>query len=225
VTSSGDRGNLVIAIDGPAGAGKSTLARDLAGALHIAYVNTGLMYRALAAAALRGHLDTSDAGALEIAARNIRFDLDGGHPASLLIDGSPPGPELETGEVEAAVSLVSRHPAVREVMRAAQRELGERGAVMEGRDIATVVFPDADVKIFVTASPEVRVARRFRERGVASAGDALERRDELDSRTNPLEPSEGAVVIDSTELSLIEVLDRALELVAAARPDRFRSDG
>jgi cytidylate kinase len=219
-----DTRNLVVAIDGPAGAGKSTLARDLAESLDIAYVNTGLMYRALAEAALRLGLDTSNTGALERAARDIRFDLDGGHPPSLRVNGGPPGPELETGEVEATVSLVSRHPAVREIMRSAQRALGERGAVMEGRDIATAVFPDADVKIFVTASPEVRAARRFRERGRAAAGDALERRDALDSRTNPLEPAEGAVVIDSTDLSLEEVLDVALEAVTAARPHSSRSD-
>src|SRR5437899_11466215 len=121
-----DTRNAVIAIDGPAGAGKSTLARDLAEALDIAYVNTGLMYRALAEAALRWDLDTSDTGALERAAREIRFDLDGGHPPSLLVNGGPPGPELETGEVEAEVSLVSRHPAVREIMRVAQRALGEQ---------------------------------------------------------------------------------------------------
>ncbi len=222
--TTGDARNVVVAIDGPAGAGKSTLARGLAEALHVAYVNTGLMYRALAEAALRLGLDTSDTGALEQAARDIRFDLDGGHPPSLHVNGGPPGPELETREVEAAVSLVSRHPAVREIMRSAQRALGERGAVMEGRDIATAVFPDADVKIFVTASPEVRAARRFRERGEAAAGGALERRDALDSRTNPLEPADGAVVIDSTDLSLEEVLDRALEVVAAARPDLSRSE-
>jgi CMP/dCMP kinase len=105
-------------------------------------------------------------------------------------------------------------------MRSAQRALGEFGAVMEGRDIATVVFPDADVKIFVTASPEVRAARRFRERGEPAAGDAIRRRDALDSRTNPLEPADGAVVIDSTNLSLGEVLDRALEAVAAVRSAR-----
>src|SRR5262249_22751347 len=126
MTSSGDAHNVVIAIDGPAGAGKSTLARGLAGTLGVAYVNTGLMYRALAEAALRLHLDTSDAVALEDAARDIRFDLDGGHPSSLLIDGRPPDPDLASPEVEAAVSLVSRHPVVREIMRAAQRELGER---------------------------------------------------------------------------------------------------
>jgi cytidylate kinase len=220
----GDVGNMVIAIDGPAGAGKSTLARDLAEALGVAYVNTGLMYRALAEAAVRLGLDTSDAGALGRAAQDIRFDLDGGHPSSLRVNGRQPGPELETEEVEAAVSLVSRHPVVREVMRSAQRSLGERGAVMEGRDIATMVFPDADVKIFVTASPAVRAARRFRERGEAASGHALERRDALDSRTNPLEPADGAVVIDSTDLSLEEVLDRALEAVAEARLDASRSD-
>jgi cytidylate kinase len=215
---------MVIAIDGPAGAGKSTLARDLAEALGVAYVNTGLMYRALAETALRRGLDTSDAAALERAARDILFDLDGGTPPSLLVDGRPPGPDLETGEVEATVSLVSRHPAVRSVMRAEQRALGERGAVMEGRDIATVVFPDADVKIFVTASPEVRAARRFRERGGAAAGGALERRDALDSKTNPMEPADGAVVIDSTDLSPSQVLDRALAAVAAARPQPAGSD-
>jgi cytidylate kinase len=221
--ATGDARGVVVAIDGPAGAGKSTLARDLADALDIAYVNTGLMYRALAETALRLGLDTSDTGSLEQAARDIRFALDDGHPPALLVNGRPPGPELETGEVEAAVSLVSRHHAVREIMRSAQRALGEGGAVMEGRDIATVVFPDADVKIFVTASPEVRAARRLRERGGAASGHALERRDALDSRTNPLEPAEGAVVIDSTDLSLDEVLDLALAAVAAARPGLSRS--
>ncbi len=90
---------------------------------------------------------------------------------------------------------------------------------MEGRDIATVVFPDAPVKVFVTASPEVRAARRRRERGDAEAGDAIERRDHLDARTNPLRPAEGAIVIDSTDLSALEVLRRALEAVDRARPD------
>src|SRR5262249_37658571 len=156
---------VVIAIDGPAGAGKSTLARALADALGIAYVNTGLMYRALAEAALRLGLDTSDPGALERALRDIRFDLDGCHPSSLVVARRPRGPGVETGEVEAAVWRVSSRRAVREIMRSAQRSLGGRGAVMEGRDIATVVFPDADVKIFGTASPEARAARRFRERG------------------------------------------------------------
>jgi CMP/dCMP kinase len=210
---------IVIAIDGPAGAGKSTLARDLAAELDVGYVNTGLMYRAVAEAALRLGIDPDDEAALERAALSIRFDLDDGHPAALLVNGQPPGPALESTGVEDTVSLVSRHPAVRTVLRRAQRALGERGAVMEGRDIATVVFPDAPVKVFVTASPEVRAARRRRERGDAEAGDAIERRDHLDARTNPLRPAEGAIVIDSTDLSAHEVLRRALEAVDRARPD------
>jgi cytidylate kinase len=210
---------IVIAIDGPAGAGKSTLSRDLAHELDIGYVNTGLMYRAVAEVALRLGIDPDDEEALERAAASIRFDLDDGHPAALLVDGRPPGPVLESAAVEETVSLVARHPAVRAALRRAQRVLGERGAVMEGRDIATVVFPDADVKVFVTASPEVRAARRRRERGDAEAGDAIERRDHLDARTNPLRPAEGAIVIDSTDLSAHEVLRRALEAVALARPD------
>jgi cytidylate kinase len=210
---------IVIAIDGPAGAGKSTLARDLAAELDVGYVNTGLMYRAVAEVALRLGIDPDDEEALERAAASIRFDLDDGHPAALLVDGHPPGPALESAAVEDTVSLVSRHPVVRAVLRRAQRALGERGAVMEGRDIATVVFPDAHVKVFVTASPEVRAARRRRERGDAGAGEAIERRDHLDARTNPLRPAEGAIVIDSTDLSADEVLRRALEAVALARPD------
>jgi cytidylate kinase len=210
---------VVIAIDGPAGAGKSTLARDLAAALGVGYVNTGVMYRAVAVAALRLGLDRGDAAALAREAKAIRFGLDDGNPAALLVDGQPPGPELESNAVEEAVSQVSSHPAVRAVLRREQRALGEGGAVMEGRDIATVVFPDADVKIFVTASPEVRAARRRRERGADAAGDAVERRDVLDARTNPLQPADGAVVIDSTDLSAGEVLRRALGAVVEARPD------
>ena len=214
----------MIAIDGPAGAGKSTVARALAARLGLDYLDTGAMYRAVAEAALRLGIDPADAAALERAASAIGFDLDDGAPAALLVNGEPPSPVLESPEVEALVSLVSRHPGVRAVMRSAQRALGERGAVMEGRDIATVVFPDADVKIFVTASPEVRAARRRQERGELVAADALERRDMLDSRTNPLTPAEGAVVIDSTELSAPEVLERALTVVARVRPELAGSD-
>src|SRR5881396_3730203 len=144
---------MVIAIDGPAGAGKSTLARDLAAELDLGYVNTGVMYRAVADAALRLGIDPRDEAGLARAAESIPFDLDDGHPATLLVDGRPPQARLESSAVEESVSLVSSHLAVRAVLRRAQRALGERGAVMEGRDIATVVFPDADVKIFVTASP------------------------------------------------------------------------
>src|SRR5438132_2552332 len=208
---------LVVAIDGPAGAGKSTVARAVAKALGLPYVNTGVMYRAVAEAALRDGIDPGEAGELEHTASTIEFALDSGHPRALLVDGRPPGPELESPAVEGAVSLVSSHPAVRAVLRLAQRRLGEPGAVMEGRDIATVVFPDADVKIFVTASPEVRAARRGRQRGdAAAAAAAVERRDVMDARTNPLEPAAGAVVIDSTDLPEAEVVRRALGATAGS---------
>src|SRR5262245_58984282 len=189
---------VVIAIDGPAGSGKSTLARTLAAELGLGYVNTGIMYRAVAEAALRGGIDPSDGEALRRLAESMQFGFGGDGPASLWIDGRPPAAEQESPEVEASVSQVASHPPVRALLRQAQRDLGGRGAVMEGRDISTVVFPDALVKIFVTASAEVRAARRGSERGDAAAGSAIERRDRLDARTNPLEPAEGAVVIDST---------------------------
>jgi CMP/dCMP kinase len=207
---------VIVAIDGPAGAGKSTLARGLARALGIAYVNTGLMYRALARAAVDGGIDPDDETTLERAARAIAFDLDGGDPPSLHIDGKPPAEGLQSPDVEGVVSKVSRHPRVRTVLREEQRRLGSRGAVMEGRDIATVVFPETDAKIFVTASREAREARRGRERGAAADVGA---RDTLDARTNPLEPSPGAVVIDATRLSIPQVLTRGLEIVRASRPD------
>jgi cytidylate kinase len=208
---------LVVAIDGPAGAGKSTVARAVARTLGLPYVNTGVMYRAVAEAALRLGVDPADGEGLERLASTIGFGFDTGTPPALLIDGRPPGPELESPAVEDAVSLVSRHPAVRAVLRRAQRLLGQPGAVLEGRDIATVVFPDANVKIFVTASPGVRAARRRRQRGDdATAGAAVERRDVLDARTNPLEPTAGAVVIDSTDLPEDEVVRRALEAIAGS---------
>jgi len=210
------RAPVVVAIDGPAGAGKSTLARGLANALGVAYVNTGLMYRAVARAAVRAGLDPDDEGSLAEVAGRIGFDLDDGRPPALRIDGEAPSEDLQSPEVEVLVSRVSRHPRVRAVLRDAQRRLGSRGAVMEGRDIATVVFPEADAKIFVTASPEAREARRGRERGGAAD---VQTRDALDARTNPLEPSKGAVVIDATDLSIAGVLARAMEIVRAARPE------
>ena len=207
---------VVVAIDGPAGAGKSTLARGLAHALGVPYVNTGLMYRAVARAAVDEAVDPDDAPSLERLAGRIRFDLDGGDPASLRIDGKPPAEDLQTPGVEEVVSRVSHHPRVRDVLRREQRRLGSGGAVMEGRDIATVVFPRADAKIFVTASREAREARRGRERGEAAD---VRTRDALDARTNPLEPSPGASVIDATDLTIGEVLAAAIEVVRAARPD------
>ena len=210
---------FIVAIDGPAGAGKSTLARALARRLHVPYVNTGLMYRAVAARALQRGIGLEHAAGLAEIARSFRFSLQPGRTVvELAIDGKPAGSSLTSREVEAAVSRTSSHPEVRAVMRAEQRKLGADGCVMEGRDIGSVVFPDADVKIFLSALPRERARRRARERGGASAAaEAVARRDALDSRTNPLEPAPDATVLDTTRLNPRQVLARAQELVETTR--------
>ena len=208
----------VVAIDGAAGSGKSTLARGLARALGVPYLNTGLMYRALALRALDRSLDPADGDALADLLVFLEFTLSaGGHPRELEIEGSPPGPDLESRRVEAVVSEVSRHPVVRARMVEMQRRLAAEGAVIEGRDIASVVFPDATVKIFLSATPEVRAIRRAEQRPrEGAAGDALLARDARDARVNPHVPAQGAVVIDTTDLEIEAVLARALELVRHA---------
>jgi len=205
---------LVIAIDGAAGSGKSTLARGLATALGLPYVNTGLMYRALAASARRTNVSVDDEGALLDLARGLRFRLRAGEPADLEVEGYDLA-ELISPDVETTVSAVARHRAVRRWMCEQQRALGARGAVMEGRDIATVVFPDAAVKLFLHADAPTRAARRADERTRSSehVGDAMRTRDARDARTTPLEPAPGAIVIDTGELDIDETLRRALRLI------------
>jgi CMP/dCMP kinase len=208
------KSGFVIAIDGPAGAGKSTLAAGLARALGIPYLNTGAMYRSLAAEALRTGVDPADGPALAEVARSLRFSVEG-DPPSLLVNGRAPGEHLAAPEVEAVVSSVASHPEVRAVLRAEQRRLGAGGAVVEGRDIGTVVFPDADVKVFLVADQDERAARRQADRSEEDPAlvAALERRDSLDARTNPLVPSPDARVVDSTGRSPEEVLAEVLALV------------
>lgn len=205
----------MVAIDGPAGAGKSTLARRLATVLGLAYVNTGAMYRALASEAIRRGIDPEDGPALAEAAQRLRFSLDRSTPRSLRIYGLPPGEALASAGVEEVVSAVARHPEVRKVLRAEQRRLGAGGAVVEGRDIGTRVFPDADVKVFLRADPDERASRRLAERGTSdpAMARALDRRDALDARTNPLEPAPDARLVDTTGRDPEEVLAEVLSLV------------
>jgi CMP/dCMP kinase len=206
----------VIAIDGAAGSGKSTLARRLASELNLPYVNTGLMYRALALKAHREGVSQDDAEGLERLALRIGFDLDSSvRPPELAIDGELPEPALTSPEVESSVSAVSRHPEVRAVLRGEQRRLAAEGAVMEGRDIGTVVVPAAPLKLFLEAHPSERVGRRALERedDPRLIAEALGTRDEEDALTNPLVPAPDALVLDTTELSPEEVARRALALV------------
>jgi CMP/dCMP kinase len=215
---------LVIAIDGPAGSGKSTLAALLARRYNYTNIETGAMYRALAFKAVKSGVSLDDEKKLAALADKSRIELvpniDGNR---VLLDGEDITECLRSQEVTDAASKVSVHPAVREWMVAAQRKMGSGGGiVMEGRDIGTKVFPDAEIKIFLDAAPEIRGTRRFQQSPAATAHEAsviaeLQARDHRDrTRANsPLEPAADAVLIDSTYLTLDQVLARAVEVIDA----------
>jgi cytidylate kinase len=216
----------VVAIDGPSGAGKSTAGRALAARLGYTYVDTGAMYRALTLKALRAGLHPDDGAALVGLAGATAIALqDGGQ--RVLLDQEDVTAAIRSREVTQAVSRVSSHPGVRRDMVERQRQLGAAGGVvLDGRDIGTAVFPDAEVKLFLDADPARRARRREAE--LRAAGNAVEladlereirARDHADSTRadSPLVRAEDAVIVDSTDLSLGEVVDRMADLVASRR--------
>jgi CMP/dCMP kinase len=208
--------NVIIAIDGPVGSGKSTLARRVADMLRYVYVDTGAMYRAIALKALRRGISLDSSDALVSLARDTHIDLRAQEGAQqVFLDGEDVTAAIRGPEVSQAASKVAVVGGVRHVLVAEQRRAGEQGGVvMEGRDIGSVVFPDADLKIFLTASPEVRAERRWREH--QQKGDAIDlartleeihERDRRDREreTSPLVRAGDAVVVDSTAMEPEEV--------------------
>jgi cytidylate kinase len=216
---------LLIAIDGPAGSGKSSVARAVAEKLGFANLNTGAAYRAVALLALREGVDLDNGASLAEVSRRVSLDERGALVDGVLVRESA---LLRTPEVSAAASTVSARPEVRAVLLEVQREAAreastQRGAVVEGRDIGTVVLPDAELKIFLSAAPDERARRRAhqtgREEELDRIREAMRKRDRQDSEreTSPLKPAPDAVTLDTTSLDLDGVVSRVLELARELR--------
>jgi cytidylate kinase len=218
-----------VTLDGPSGTGKSSVARDVARKLGAAYLDTGAMYRAATVAVLDAGVSLDDKIAVARAVTEATIVVGTNARREVVtVDGVDVRERIRGAEVTRAVSPVSAVPAVRRLLVARQRELvaAADAVVVEGRDIGTVVLPDATLKVYLTASPEVRAQRRAAQLGVtdpdkvAALAQDLRRRDEYDSKRadSPLRPAEDAVVVDSTDLDRAGVVERILELVRAAVP-------
>lgn len=210
---------MIVTLDGPGGTGKSSASRELARRLGLPHLDTGAYYRAATLAALRSGVDPEDESTAAECVSSLDLDQSAGR---MFLNGEDVSGEIRSDEVTAAVSAISRHPGVREQLVQRQRDwVGERGgvAVVEGRDIGSVVFPDAEVKVYLDARPEVRAQRRSDESGepFEEVLADLRRRDALDSgrASSPLKVPEGAAVIDTSDLSLEQVVEALLALVDA----------
>lgn len=221
------RKGLIIAMDGPAGVGKSTVGGLVAKSLGYKFINTGEMYRALTWRALVDGLDLDDADAVVALAKKIRWEFkpveEGGTTLKTFIDGVPVTGQIREERVSVNSSRVAANPGVRKFLSKLQRDLGEEGAiVMEGRDITTHVFPDADAKVYLDASPEERASRRYRQ--LKAAGQEADRaailaailkRDlnDIKREINPLKQAPDALILDSTHLTMHQVADKILRHV------------
>lgn len=204
----------VIAIDGPAGAGKSTVARRVAEQIGIPYLDTGAMYRCVALQALREQIDPQDMSRVAEIAESIEITLDGPHVG---LNGEDVSSLIRTPEVASIVSLIAAHSPVRDALRLQQRQWVKHmnGGVIEGRDIGTVVFPEAEVKVFLTASPHERAQRRVNQDGgdIEQVAAAIAERDRIDStrEDSPLRPAEDSILVDSTGKTIDQVVAEIVE--------------
>jgi cytidylate kinase len=200
---------MIIAIDGPAGSGKSTVSRALADRLGVDRLDTGAMYRAVAWAALAAGVEPSDTEAVHALARGARLEIG---PERVRINGTDVTDAIRTPEISSTVSIVAANPAVRREMVARQRDWAAEhgGGVVEGRDIGSVVFPDAEVKVYLTASPDERVRRRSDE-----SAEGVARRDRIDStrQASPLAVAPGARTLDTTGRTVEDVVEEVLSWV------------
>lgn len=224
---------MIIAIDGPAGSGKSTIAKMLAKELGYTYIDTGAMYRAVALMVKRLGINPDNANAVVEIMKKVQIDL---KPAEngvqVFLNGEDVSKEIRTEEIGKIASKIARHSEVRKILVQMQRELGLRAknVVIEGRDTGTVIFPDADIKFFFTASPEVRAERRYRElkeKGLNISYEEIlkeiKERDHLDEtrKDSPLKPAPDAIIIDTTNKSLSEVFQDVLKIIK----DRLKNSG